>query len=167
MMAESKTALIVGASRGLGLGLAQEYARRGWPVVATERGRSDELHRAAEASGGAIRLETVDVADDAQNRALAERLAGETFDLLFLNAGVTGAMDVMAADKAEVEAIMHANAFGPYKLAQLLIDRVRPGTAWWPSCPAAWGQWARTAPAAGTSTAPARPRRTCWRAACR
>jgi NAD(P)-dependent dehydrogenase (short-subunit alcohol dehydrogenase family) len=37
-------------------------------------------------------------------------------------------MDVMAADKAEVDAIMHANAFGPYKLAKLLIERVRPGT---------------------------------------
>ena len=32
-----ETALIVGASRGLGLGLAREYARRGWRVIATVR----------------------------------------------------------------------------------------------------------------------------------
>jgi NAD(P)-dependent dehydrogenase (short-subunit alcohol dehydrogenase family) len=127
-MAEGKTALIVGASRGLGLGLAQEHAGRGWRVIATERNRSDELHQAADASGGAIRLETVDVADDASNRALAERLAGETLDLLFLNAGVTGAMDITRAVKDEVDAIMHANAFGPYKLAKLLLEQVRPRT---------------------------------------
>ena len=34
---QSKTAIIVGASRGLGLGLAREFARRGWRVTATAR----------------------------------------------------------------------------------------------------------------------------------
>jgi len=33
-----QTALIVGASRGLGLGLAKEYLKRCWRVVATVRG---------------------------------------------------------------------------------------------------------------------------------
>jgi NAD(P)-dependent dehydrogenase (short-subunit alcohol dehydrogenase family) len=32
-----KTAIIIGASRGLGLGLAQELTKRGWQVVATQR----------------------------------------------------------------------------------------------------------------------------------
>jgi NAD(P)-dependent dehydrogenase (short-subunit alcohol dehydrogenase family) len=36
----SKTAIIVGASRGLGLGLAREFARRGWHVTATARNAS-------------------------------------------------------------------------------------------------------------------------------
>ena len=34
---ERKTAIIIGASRGLGLGLAREFARRGWQVTATAR----------------------------------------------------------------------------------------------------------------------------------
>ena len=36
-MAKNKTALIVGASRGLGLALAQEFLDRGWNVVGTVR----------------------------------------------------------------------------------------------------------------------------------
>ena len=36
----SKTAIIVGASRGLGLGLARGLARRGWHVTATVRNAS-------------------------------------------------------------------------------------------------------------------------------
>jgi NAD(P)-dependent dehydrogenase (short-subunit alcohol dehydrogenase family) len=127
-VADQRTALIVGASRGLGLGLAEEHLRRGWTVVATERGRSDTLHALAEGSGGRLRVETVDVAEDHQNRALAGRLSGETFDLVFLNAGVTGAPDLSSAPREEVDAIMHANAFGPYKLARLLLERVRPRT---------------------------------------
>jgi NAD(P)-dependent dehydrogenase (short-subunit alcohol dehydrogenase family) len=41
----TKTALIVGASRTLGLGLAAEYAHRGWGVIGTVRGdRRTGLH---------------------------------------------------------------------------------------------------------------------------
>ena len=40
----SKTVLILGASRGIGLGLAREFLERGWKVVASERDRSDDLH---------------------------------------------------------------------------------------------------------------------------
>lgn len=48
-----KTALIVGASRTLGLALAAAYLRRGWDVIGTVRGsRHTGLHDLAEASGG-------------------------------------------------------------------------------------------------------------------
>ena len=41
------TALVIGASRGLGLALAEEYLKRGWHVIATVRG---ETRREAEQS---------------------------------------------------------------------------------------------------------------------
>ena len=44
---ERKTAIIVGASRGLGLGLAREFARRGWQVTATARTASSAKELAA------------------------------------------------------------------------------------------------------------------------
>jgi NAD(P)-dependent dehydrogenase (short-subunit alcohol dehydrogenase family) len=117
------TALIIGASRGLGLGLAEEYLRRGWDVIATQRA-SSELARLQDR----LLIETLDVADDAQIGALRERLDGVTLDLLFLNAGVAAAADLVTAPKEEVDAVMHANAFGPYKLARRFADRVRPET---------------------------------------
>jgi NAD(P)-dependent dehydrogenase (short-subunit alcohol dehydrogenase family) len=39
-MKSDKTLLLIGASRGLGFALAEEYLKRGWRVVATERSRS-------------------------------------------------------------------------------------------------------------------------------
>ncbi len=123
-----QTALIVGASRGLGLGLAEEYLRRGWRVIATERRRSEPLHALADRSEGRLRIESVDVADDAQIAALAERLGGDTLDLLFLNAGVGSATDFMEASSGESARVIHVNAVGPARLARLLLDRVRPET---------------------------------------
>jgi NAD(P)-dependent dehydrogenase (short-subunit alcohol dehydrogenase family) len=38
-----RTVLLVGASRGLGLALAEEYCGRDWSVIATARGPSKEL----------------------------------------------------------------------------------------------------------------------------
>ena len=46
-MAERR-ALIIGASRGIGLGLAEELAARGWHVFASQRRPSEPLARAAE-----------------------------------------------------------------------------------------------------------------------
>ena len=53
---QSKTAIIVGASRGLGLGLARELARRGWQVTATARSAAaaTELVDEVAASDGGI-----------------------------------------------------------------------------------------------------------------
>lgn len=48
----NRRALVIGASRGLGLVLANELARRGWQVIATTRRRGGELKADAEASNG-------------------------------------------------------------------------------------------------------------------
>ena len=53
------SALIIGASRGLGLALAQEYLKRGWRVVGTVRRRT-ALHDLADRYGGRLEVETLD-----------------------------------------------------------------------------------------------------------
>ena len=115
------TALIVGASRGLGLGLAGEYARRGWRVIGTVRDAGGE---SALRGAGAARVERLDVADYAAVDAFPGRLGDETLDLLFLNAGVMGPPDLLSAAADEVERVVQANAFGPARLARRLLDRV-------------------------------------------
>src|SRR5690242_13968152 len=82
-----KTALIVGASRGLGLALAEEYLKRGWRVVATVRSQArTALH---ELAADRLEIEAVDIAEQDQIATLRDRLAGRSFELLFVNAGVT------------------------------------------------------------------------------
>jgi len=92
----SKTAIIVGASSGIGAALAEELARRDYRLGLMAR-REDKLQEVAEGisrrHGVIVLTQTVDVRDAASVqpaiRALAEQLGD--VDLLIANAGITGA----------------------------------------------------------------------------
>lgn len=119
--------LLVGASRGLGLALAQEWSSSGRHVVATVRGtQRTPLHDVADA--GHVEIETVDVTDPAQIAALHDRLADRTFDLLFVNAGVTNEPEGTVAETSDEEfaRVMSTNALAPLRVVEALQDRVAP-----------------------------------------
>jgi NAD(P)-dependent dehydrogenase (short-subunit alcohol dehydrogenase family) len=124
--AASKTAIILGASRGLGLGLAAELAARGWQVTATQRSPSAALADAARAGG--IAIDTVDIDDAAAITALTARHPGP-FDVVLVNAGVSGPAhdSVSAVTGHELAALMMTNAVSPVRTARQLIDHVKPG----------------------------------------
>src|ERR1700722_16851680 len=83
-----KTVLIVGASRGLGYAMAEEYLKHGWSVVGTVRGESrTKLHDLAARSDSRVQIEAIDINFPDQIAALRGRLTGRTFDLLFVNSG--------------------------------------------------------------------------------
>src|SRR6185503_1458295 len=97
--AANKNLLLIGASRGLGLALAEEYLKRGWNVVATERdAASSGLRGVAQAGSGQLDVENVDINRPEQVAALHARLASRRFDMLFVNAGVTNAEHETIAD---------------------------------------------------------------------
>jgi NAD(P)-dependent dehydrogenase (short-subunit alcohol dehydrogenase family) len=121
--------LLIGASRGLGLALAREWARGGRQVVATVRGSGQTpLHDLAGTYAGHIEIETVDVTEPAQIAALHDRLADRMFDLLFVNAGVTNQPESTVAQTSTGEFIqvMVTNALGPLRVIEALQDRVEP-----------------------------------------
>jgi NAD(P)-dependent dehydrogenase (short-subunit alcohol dehydrogenase family) len=123
-MAAQQTALIIGASRGLGAGLVRELAWRGWSVIGTQRKPSAEL-----AEAGAATIETVDIDDKASVAALAGKLAGQAFDLVLVNAGVIGP-EHASADKVTVQelgALMMTNAVAPIRTARTLLPLVKDG----------------------------------------
>jgi NAD(P)-dependent dehydrogenase (short-subunit alcohol dehydrogenase family) len=67
----TRTALIVGASRTLGLALATEYLRLGWDVIGTVRGAGRTgLHDVADAAGGRLVVESLDTTEPDQLTAL-------------------------------------------------------------------------------------------------
>jgi NAD(P)-dependent dehydrogenase (short-subunit alcohol dehydrogenase family) len=124
-----KTALIIGASRGLGYALAAEYLARGWQVTATVRGsRRTELHSLASSSDGRLVVETVDITVPDDVAALRGRLANATFDLLFVNAGVTNSQQETVADVPTDTFIrlMVTNALSPMRVIEALQDLVAP-----------------------------------------
>lgn len=129
-MAE-RTALIIGASRGLGLGLVKELFGRGWSVIATVRspGTAADLTALAESSDGRIRIETLDLEQGSQIDALAERLSGETLDLLFVNAGISlGRIKAAAATRDDVARLFVTNTVAPIHVAEAFVERMREGT---------------------------------------
>ena len=127
----SKTVVIIGASRGLGLGLAREFACRGWRVTATARSAAtaSELADAVAASDGRIAVEEVDIDRAESIDALAAQLAGRRFDLVFINAGVSGPehQSVDAATPQELGALMYTNAVAPIRIARRLLPLVADG----------------------------------------
>jgi len=131
-MAENRTGLVVGASRGLGLGLAAELKSRGWNVVATVRDAAGEKRVAALAAkpGGQIQIERLDINDDAGIAALRRRLGDRTFDLVFVNAGIAPARghDAARASRDEAALVLMTNAVAPIRLARAFLDRVRDPT---------------------------------------
>lgn len=119
--------LLIGASRGLGLALAEEWARAGWQVTATVRSaNSAGLQDLADRYPGQLELETVDVTDAQQIAGLRARLAGRSFDLLFVNAGVTNEPEGTVAETTtdEFVRVMVTNALGPLRVIEALADNV-------------------------------------------
>jgi len=128
----TETALIVGASRGIGLGLVGEFERRGWDVTATARtpAKGDALDELAAASGGRVHVETADTADVRSVEALRERLAGQTFDLILVNAGMGGPRDKNPRNVSDAEftQLFVTNSLAPVRLAELFAKQVKPQT---------------------------------------
>ncbi len=121
------TALIVGASRGLGLALVEEYLSRGWDVIGTERGKSRSGLQALKAKYGArLEIETVDIVEPNQVAALHDRLRGRIFDLLFVNAGVANDPDetIGKVSTDEFIRIMVTNTLSPMRVIETLGDLV-------------------------------------------
>lgn len=124
-----RTALILGASRGIGLGLAQELAARGWRVFASRRTPSPALEQAAAASDGRIEVVTADVTDGASLDALAGQIGADSLDAVLVNAGIMGPPDqsVETATADDVAEIMMTNAVGPAHAGKVLLPLIRDG----------------------------------------
>ncbi len=120
------TALIIGASRGLGLGLAAEYLKQGYDVIGTVRGAGRTgLHDLAQER---LTIEQVDINEPSQVAALRGRLDGRVIDVLFVNAGVSnGPRETVAQVSTEdFTRVMVTNALSPMRVVEALQDLVPP-----------------------------------------
>ncbi|WP_031466803.1 SDR family NAD(P)-dependent oxidoreductase [Sciscionella sediminilitoris] len=122
------SALVIGASRALGLSLATEFSRRGWAVTGTVRGnRRTGLHELAETSQGRVSVETLEMTEPEQVSALRARLTVRTFDLLFVNAAITrGDIPIGEVPAEMFTEVMLTNALGPMRVVEALRSLVSP-----------------------------------------
>ena len=112
------TALVTGASRGIGAGLVAELAARGYSVTAASRNHPGHL--------------PLDVTDPVSHRMLADRLDGQTIDLLVCNAGVYLDKGQKLADGYPVQMwadTFSANVTGVFLNVQALLPNLSRSSA--------------------------------------
>ncbi|CAN7788243.1 hypothetical protein EOS_16935 [Caballeronia mineralivorans PML1(12)] len=119
--------LIVGASRGIGLGLVREYLSRGWRVIATERRPSVALAGLAANADSRLVVKTLDINDRDQISALADSLRGESLDVLIVNAGVSDNANqtINEITTEEFAHVMVTNALSPLRVIETLSRVVK------------------------------------------
>jgi NAD(P)-dependent dehydrogenase (short-subunit alcohol dehydrogenase family) len=122
--------IVTGGSRGLGLALGRELARRGWRLVVDARGGA-ELELAARELGALGDVEALvgDVVDRRHREALLEA-AGDRVDLLVNNASLLGPSpqpELAAYPLRELERVYRVNVLAPLALVQLALPRLPDG----------------------------------------
>ena len=142
----NSVALITGASRGIGRGVALELAKLGLDVVvnyagneAAARTSASACLAAAKGNGKKIRAEIcqADIGSLDDRRKLIEftRSTFARLDLLVNNAGITsiGRADILDATEENFDKLMAVNLKGPYFLTQLaarwMIEQSRIGVS--------------------------------------
>ncbi|MFF9496356.1 oxidoreductase [Streptomyces flaveolus] len=122
-MTTTKTALVTGASSGIGEATALKLIALGYTVYGAAR-RTDRLHKLAERG---VRPLAMDVTDDESMRSGVSRIVTETgrIDVLVNNAGYGsyGALEDVSQEEARRQ--FDVNVFGAVRLTQMVLPHMR------------------------------------------
>ena len=126
---DARTVLITGSSKGHGLNFVNDYAERGWNVIATCRtpSKADELQALADQYDN-VTIETLDVTDFAGVDALAAKYRGTPIDVLNLNGAINrwsfGPQKFGRMDYEWYEEILKVNVIGQLYVAEAFLEHV-------------------------------------------
>lgn len=125
---DGKVAVITGSSRGLGLAIAQAYAREGAAVVLTARSEAalNEAFATLKQQGARVSGLPIDVGDLEQVKALAAHAvqAFGKIDIWVNNAGTPGVFGPTASiEPQDYERVLHTNILGTYHGSVVAIQQ--------------------------------------------
>lgn len=138
-MLDKRVALVTGAGRGIGRGIALALAEHGWAVVVNYRGNAasayDTVETILQAGGSAIAIQA-DISSAAERARLVEQTMAEwkRIDLLVNNAGIAPRqrVDLLEITEASYDEVMAINLKGPFfltqRVARIMIALLAEGT---------------------------------------
>ena len=128
---KTKVAIITGAGRGIGRGIAIQLARAGWTIVINDFGNPDPPAEtldlvAKKGSDGLVVLANITDAADRQNIVDETIKEYGQIDLLVNNAGIGPRvrMDMLEISEESMNEVLAVNTIGPYFLTQLVSKKM-------------------------------------------
>lgn len=127
---ERRTVLITGSNRGIGLGLAKQYAANGWNVIATTRNPDSAMDLQELAGQSAdVHIEALDVVNETELAQLAKKYSNEPIDVLIHNAAFHGGEpedNLLGSYAYDTFArYMAVNTFAPLKVSEAFLESVK------------------------------------------
>ncbi|MBC7915302.1 MAG: SDR family oxidoreductase [Pyrinomonadaceae bacterium] len=125
MSLKNKTAIITGASRGIGKAIAENLAKAGVHVILTARNQ-DELNAAVVSisrEGGKATAFSLDIADENAIKKFISEIdeIGNPIDILINNAGIGGFESVTETDSTFWDRVMDVNVKGTFLMCKHLV----------------------------------------------
>ena len=125
------TVLITGANSGLGLELARQYAKAGWTVIAVHRRDSTPPTLADLGKQYAkVRVERMDVGNEAEVRALSSKMKDVPIDVLINNAANTDTGDTQRFGKLDYalgREVLATNVLGALLVTETFLPQIEAG----------------------------------------
>ena len=129
-----KVAIVTGASRGIGRGIALALAARNWAVSINYKGNAEaaaEVAQEAEKNGGQALVIQADIAQTKDRQRLVAKTLDKygRIDLLVNNAGMAPRQrtDILETSEASYDEVMAVNLKGPFFLSQLVANTMING----------------------------------------
>ena len=127
-----RTAIVTGASRGIGAAVAERLARDGFAVAvnyASGAAAAEELVRKIEKAGGRAMAVRADVSDATAVRTMFDDVEAKLggIDVLVNNAGIMPLAPIAETDDATFDRLIAINLRGTFNTLREAARRVRPG----------------------------------------
>lgn len=144
-VSHAATVMVTGANSGLGLELARQYAKAGWTVIAVHR--HDHVPQTLADLGKQyrnVRAERMDITNEAEVHALAQRLKGVPIDVLINNAADTRIGETQRFGELDYQRgrqVLETNILGPLLVSEAFLPQIEAGT---PAVPSSSGSLHRS-----------------------